>query len=316
MARQVWLGPNVASRDFLRMFTNPEEWSEALGRVDVMEFIQWSITHAPNPQSGPNTAEAFLGCVPGGAFRWLRDRGIDVALEGSSVKEWSCGDDRHRAVDGMMETLDIIHDSGGVVKYIEMDEPFTAGMLPAPDGCGYSLEQTADEVKVFVDAIHAKYPDIGIGVVEAYPHNSAATVVATVRAMQAAGVGLPFVHLDVDYYRVRREKSPLRRDLPAIMEAARESGCRFGAVVWGETGSSNEAYARDAQNLARAIHKAIGLGDQDNLVFMSWSTEQVNGQGPKTRPDNLPESSPTSHTGLLLQTLKKYGVVAEPKEDH
>lgn len=317
MSREVWLTPNVASRDFLRMFQHPEEWEEARRQITCLEFIQWAITQVPNPQGGPNNAANFLACVPGGAFRWLRDHGIDIAIEGGAVKEYSCGDDRHRTVDAMLETLDIIHNSGGVVKYIEMDEPHVAAMLPVPQGCGYTGEQVAHETKLFIDAIHERYPEVQIGLVSAYPAASAVALVGYLADFQRAGIQLPFYHLDIDYYRVKREHSRLDRDLPAIQSAARAAGCRFGAVVWGEDGSSNEAYCRDARALASAIDRTIGFGQQDNLVFMSWSTNgpQLSGQGEKTQPDNLPESDANTHTGLLMSTLTQYGALG-PKEEH
>jgi hypothetical protein len=318
---KVWLAPNVASRDLLRMFTNPEEWAEARDRINVVSLVQWSITVNPNPQSGPNTADAFLACVPGGAFRWLADHGIELALEASAVKEWSCAEDRHKSVDAVMETLNIIHGSGGSVSHIVMDEPFVRGLLAPPEGCGYTVEQTAHETKLYIDAVHALYPDIQIGLVEAYPAHQDGEITQFVVALQDAGCALPFLHIDVDLYRVKREKrdKEVLSDLRILKAFCAHHGLRFGAVVWGERGSSNADFCADAAALAKVIDEAVGFGSQDDIVFQSWSTEHVNGQGAKVYPDNLPERSRTSHTGFLLGTLRQYGVDKggePPKEDH
>lgn len=317
MSKKVWLSPNVASSDLLRMFQQPGEWEEARRYIGVLSLVQWSITNTPSPKSGPNNAASFLACVPGGAFLWLVENGIELSIEASAVKEWSCRDERHQTVEASVETLSIIEGSGGRVDYIVMDEPFVAGLAPAPSGCGYSVEECAHETKLYIDAVHAQFPHVQIGLVEAYPAHQDDEIVRFVTALQDAGCALPFVHVDLDLYRVRREhrEKEAKADLKRIQSFCASQGIRYGAVVWGERGTSNAEFCKDARDLAQLIHEAIGFGTQDDLVFQSWSADGANMQGLQRLPDNLPGSSPISHTGLLTSTLQKYGVES-PKEEH
>lgn len=302
---KIWYSPNVASRDLLQMFQSPELWSKALEKIDVFQFVQWSITTNANPQAGPNILPAFLTAVPGGVFKWLGDRGIDIAIEAGSVKEWSCGERRHAAVDASMQTLGHIFDNGGVVKYIEMDEPFVRGLEAPPGGCGYTVQQTAGEVRLYVDAIRGAYPGVEVGLVEAYPVHNGQQIVGFVQALEQAGVHLPFLHIDVDLYRVKREKAlnQLKSDLRLMKEFCNQRGIPFGVVIWGEHGESNTAFALDATNMALIVNEAIGFMSQDELLFQSWST--VGGQF--LYPDNLAETNPTTLTGILNVVLSRFG---------
>jgi hypothetical protein len=310
---RVWLSPNAGSRDLLWLFQHPETWPEAKKRVDVLQLIQWQVTHVANPLAGPNTAEPLLNCVPGGAFKWLADNGIELAFEAGVIKEYSCQDSGLSCVRALQETLSIVRGSGGRAAHIVMDEPFVSALPAPPGGCGWTAEHTARAVRDFVDAIHVDEPTVEIGMVEAYPEDSYEKVLSFAHALRDVGHKLPFLHVDIDYYRVKREHSKIDEDLRSLQSGLKQVGIRFGAVVWGEHGTSNSAYCADASVLAQAIHSAIGFDSQDDIVFQSWSRTP---QGELLFPENLPETDHTTHTGLLLTTLQKFGVEPEPKEVH
>lgn len=309
--KRVWLSPNVASHDMLRLFQHPEEWHGARDRVNVFSFIQWAVTLDHNPMAGSNHADALIGAVPGGAFRWLNDHGIEIAIEAGAIKEYSCADRGLSNVRALRETLGIIEGAGARVSYVVMDEPFVSALPPPPQGCGWSIEHTAEAVKGFIDEIHTDYPHVQIGMVEAYPEDTPAKIGSFLHALQDAGCALPFLHLDIDYYRVKREHPRFRDDLLSIQAQVLGLGLRFGVVVWGQHGDSSQMFCADAIRMAEEIDSAIGFSTQDNVIFQSWSPTPT---GEKVYPDNLPESAPNTMTRLLLGTLDRYGVSPAPKE--
>jgi hypothetical protein len=120
--------------------------------------------------------------------------------------------------------------------------------------------------------------------------------------------------VDVDYYRVKRERADLPAALRAMQGWATRAGVPFGAVVWGEHGTSDEAFCKDSLALAQAIHDAIGFTSQQDAVFQSWSPDAVGG---KTHPHLLPESALYTHTWLVNDVLRRLAPGAPaPSEDH
>lgn len=298
----VWFAPNVAAPDLMKLFEQPALWEVSRKLIDVLMLTQWQITHAENPQAGPNTAPAFIAR---NAFAWLNAQGIDIAIEAGALKEYECVNGGAADIVALKETLSIIYGSNAYVSYVEMDEPFVSMLPVPPEGCGWSMEATALGVKKFIDAIHEDYPGIKIGLVEAYPAHSFKTLVEIVAALISVGVELPFFHLDIDYYRVKREhaEKQLLNDLRQFEYILHSNGVRFGATVWGQRGTSNKEFAEDSLALAEAIHKAIGFLEQDDIVFQSWSEDRV---GRKRCPDVLPETGLDTHTALLLELMDKW----------
>jgi hypothetical protein len=120
--------------------------------------------------------------------------------------------------------------------------------------------------------------------------------------------------VDIDFYRVKRERSDLSAALRAMRDWATRARVPFGAIVWGEHGTSDEAFCKDALALAQAIHDAIGFPSQGDAIFQSWSPDAG---GRKTHPHLLPESAPYTHTWLVNDVLRRLAPGAPaPKEDH
>jgi len=83
----VWYAPNMGSRDYAELFTNPEQWDAARARIDVFQFFSQNVLDAPCAICGDNTLHTF---VQAKAFETLRSWGMPVAIEVSAVKEWGC----------------------------------------------------------------------------------------------------------------------------------------------------------------------------------------------------------------------------------
>lgn len=316
---QVWLVP-VPAGDMLKLATNPELWPRARARVDVLSLYQLHAYHDPafvcGKPCGPNVLQAFLDAVPGGFFRWINEQGIDLGIEAPAVKEWSCTEQlvRERNVAPSVIALDNISASGGRVSYISMDEPFTAGTNTTDGGvfggCALPPPQVATMVKVYVDGVHERYPEVKVGLIEAYPHSTAGEIISYILELERVDVPVPYFHLDFDQPAVIRERRDARiaqSDVRRIREFCTARGIPFGVILTGLDGTSNEQFATDTWAMLRNVLPAVGV--TEHTIFQSWADDPPGDPySLKHIPDTVPESNETSHTGQLLRMLEYMGV--------
>lgn len=311
---EVWLVPAPAGNT-LEMARQPETWSRARARVDVFGFYAVQAYDHPGfvcgIPCGENNMANLRTVVPGGMFKWLNDQGIRIAVEAGSVKPYQCTEEAiiDRAVNPVLTSLGNIEESGGRVSYIALDEPL-ASSTPSGDprfgpghiGCGLSSEQTAGLVKFYITKVHENFPHVEIGLIEPYPAFSAEEIMSFVLELEHAGVRLPFFHLDLHLQRQVRERADATTDVRRLREFFRAKGIPFAVIIFGEDGRSNEGYSADAWATARMVAATSGVTGQ--TVFQSWA-ESVPGDltSLKDKPDNIPESDPFSHTGLMLRIL-------------
>jgi hypothetical protein len=285
--RPVWFGPNIASRDMLRLFTDDGAWKHARDKVGVFKFYAaqvgaWDVC----PDCGENDIE-HLAAV--GAFDKLDRWRIAVAVEAAAVKDWGCTADA--TLPPIRRALQRVAMAHGQVQLVAMDEPLIGG-----EDCGQALDSTAKEVSLYAAALRSERPALGVGDIEPYPHFDAATLVAWLDAVAAHGTRLSFFHLDMDRVRAAAVRADVPTDLAALQAACRARGVAFGVIFWGGDGLDEEAYGQDVLAWVDAVSAAIGSPEQ--IVFQSWSTSV---DGRKEVPVNLPEDSTTvwTHTRLL-----------------
>lgn len=283
---RVWLSPNVDSRDLQALLRWPEHWPLAGARTDVIQLIGWQLNHTK-----PNDFEGAL------AFRQA------FAIEAGAVKEYSVAHP-NACVDAIRDTIVTARRLDRRIQYVQMDEPFTSGVRDLK----WTIEHTAQEVARFISEVHAEDPDIVVGLDEAYPEHSVEEIQQYLRSLDTFGYHMPALHLDMDLYRARREHHRFQQDLQELRDYCRGAGIRFGVITWGEHGESNARFCQDARDHAAAVNDAIGFAGMDDVIFQSWSPTP---SGPKLYPDNLPEASHDTLTGLLLQTLDLYDVRKE-----
>lgn len=325
---EVWLAP-VPAGDLIQAIQHSELWPEAQKRVDV--FAVYGAQAYPfhlegvdcGKPCGPNTSTALMQAVEGGAFKWLSER-FKLALEGGGVKEYSCTSETLRdATVWLMRSMEMIEKSGGRITYLAVDESFLSGVTtphysPAyrqTFGCGLSPERVANLLKEYVDLIHSHFPHIQVGFIESYPSSTADQLMSFLLELERAGVPIPFFQVDMHLQAVVRENHDLYRDLARLKQFCEARNIKFAVIIWGENGSSNQAFATDAWATLRIIKRAVGVTTQTK--FQSWAENPPGDPlSLKNRPglvtndsgELVSETDPLTHTGQMLQQLEFLGV--------
>jgi hypothetical protein len=295
---RIWFTPNIGSRDFLDLFTRSGDWVNARSKLQVFQFHHGNVQSGPCAVCGPNVLSALLTVVPGGAFRWLHRQGLRIAIEAGAAK--GCGD-QLSVTASAGEAVGNIMAGGGQVSYLSMDEPFANGKI-----CRDGADVTARRVERFVADLTARFPSLRVGLTEAYPFSSVDDLKQDVAALEAAGVQLPYLHLDIDRRHaaeIGKDVGADLRDLEAFCGAHRIS---FGVIIWGQNGSSNLDYYDDAMQIVGLVAPAIGL--PSHLTFQSWAEyPAARPDDLRLYPDNLPETAPYTHTALINSGLAVFG---------
>lgn len=295
----VWFAPNMGSRDYPELFTKPEQWSVARSRINVFKFYTQNVLNSPCPICGDNTLNTFVDVQ---AFQKLTDWGIAIAVEVGAVKEWGCtGVEEFRVAKTVIQN---IQTNGGVVTFLDMDEPFIGGELVANGKtCGYTMQQSADVTSQFIREVKAAYPNILVGDTEPYPYFSVTELEQWIVALEARGTTLAHFHLDVDTEKVRVDRRDVVADLQTLSQFFQEHRIPFGVIFtsnWTAAGS-NRAYFDSTMGWIRTVNDAIGKPQY--VIFQSWQGPAANGV--HEVPINLPENDPSeySHTRLINEGL-------------
>ena len=140
---------------------------------------------------GPNTYDALARA---GVFRLVNRWGKKIAIESWAVKDFYCTPDAtgmNLAIADTVRAVNAVKTAGGGVAYLAMDEPFVSGRARTCNGP--ALEPTADRVATYVNGVKGAFPDIQIGLIEAYPFSSADAIERIVGLLKARGVpaGIP-----------------------------------------------------------------------------------------------------------------------------
>ncbi len=306
----VWFGPNFGSRDYAELFTKPEQWRSARGKVNVFKFDQQSVLEQPCVICGDNILHTFVNVD---AFRKVNDWGVATALTVGALKEWGCtGTAEFRAASVAIQNIQA---NGGVVTFLDMDEPFMGGRYaPNPASnktCGYSTEQSADVTALFIRQVKAAYPNIRVGDTEPYPLFSVDELEQWTRALEARGVTPAYFHLDVEPVWARERKLDVAGDLRKLSQFFKERGIPFGVIFiseWPDAGS-DRAYFDSTMKWIRFVNAAIGK--PQHVIFNSWQAEPEDRTNKLLHwvPINLPENDPAiySHSRLLLEGLAVFG---------
>ena len=280
----IWFAPQPAvvggSLDFSALFTDAAPWAKAASHVQVFKFYGWKSV-------GGLTSDGELEQM----ISDLNRRGIAIALETGPLTETTTCGSGVEGFGGPEEGVGFvlrIKAAGGVVRFVDLDEPFFYGSLySGPNACHWSREEIARQVATFVQAIKRVFPDVVVGDVEPLPTGMQVgdlkEWVSTYRIV--TGSDLPYFHLDLDFSH------------PDWPEAAKEletftrgRGIEFGIIY---TGDYNDA--SDAEWVAHAEERMVTYeaktgGRPDHVIFQSW----------QDHPDYcLPETDPTTFTYLI-----------------
>jgi hypothetical protein len=287
----VWFTPNVGSVDMLDLFNQPEQWDSARSRIDVFKFYTgqvgsggWSCLVNPSSNCGDNHLDNFIDVQ---AFSKLGDWGIDIAIESffagpvMSVNPIECSTSEYvfsLTLDGSVNVIQNVQSNGGTVRYLAMDEPirqwyplyhyiYTGQTDPRPCLVD-SLGELADHVAAYIHQMQIWFPSVSIGQIGLYPEVGVDQFKEWIIALEARGVSLPFLHIDVHGPRVDEY--------------------------------NDSTYYAGTMNWVNFVHDANLK--PDHSIFQSWVFPYyTTGIGPNEIPVNLPEDdiSIYSHTRLI-----------------
>jgi hypothetical protein len=275
------------SADYFDLFAPNASWTSAGGHVHVFTiYSSWVMNYA--------TDEQLREVVES-----TRARGMALALEiGGLMPKDGCG----MGVEGFdagLEPIQKIEAAGGIVSLLSLDEVYAFGhVFTGPSACGWSVDRVAAEVASFVRTVKTAEPAMLVGDTEPlWSDVSPSDLGAWWDAYrQASGAPFDFVHLDADW---------TLGDWPDRAVAATAQARKRGIAATliyngGDRASSDLAWNEVARAHIDAYESGLG-GRPDHLVFQSWMD----------RPDRvLPDSDPTTFTGLIRQYFAPRSVIA------
>jgi hypothetical protein len=334
---KVWFTPNIASVDMLDLFKKPEQWASARSKIDVFKFYTvqvgtggWGCVGHPAYNCGDNHLENLVNVQ---AFSKLGQWEIDIAVESffaGPVKSYDpveCSTAEYvynLTLSGSINVIQSIEANGGVVRYLAMDEPirrwyplyyyiYTGQTDPRPCLVD-SLGDLADHVAAYILQMQEWYPSIPIGQIGLYPEVGIDQYKEWIIALEARGVSLPFLHIDVHGARVDQYISfgmdiDIAADLTELKSFLEARGIAFGIIFsdiywtsqyWEPDEYDDQFYYERTMNWVNFVHEAdLKPG---HSIFQSWIFPvYTTGFGPNEIPINLPEDDLLiySHTRLI-----------------
>jgi hypothetical protein len=322
----VWFNPAPQSPDYLDLFLYPESWAETRKRINVFAFNPAQLGN----RDGRNS---FADLARVDAFRKLRLWGIDTAIGVAVVKEWDCNARKTPAI--AVGEIKEIHEHGGKVDFVTMDEPLVAGLGVNNHTCRQGLDEIADEAAAFVQRVQRSVSREPLGPapkfieIEPYPSVRLDQHEAWVDALIARGFQPAAYHVDIAIAQVERHpelKLRFAADLRTLKSFLDAKHIPFGIIFWSSHAPvrSDKEYFDDTISFTRRVYSIVGRPAQ--IVFASWAMrcaglgkcqkrdEPCPGVEPSacrkmSVPLNLPESGSTSfsHTRLVLTALNIMG---------
>jgi hypothetical protein len=299
---RLWFTPDAGTNDFIRLFQQPAEWARARQIVSVFEFYQQHTQTPPPSIVGPNTYDALARA---NVFRTLTSWGKKIAIEGGAVKEFYCTPDAsgmNASIAATMDSIRAVQAAGGTVSYFAMDEPFVAGRAAVCGGP--ALEPTADRVAQYTKSVRASFPNLQLGLIEAYPFSDEPALETILDLLRARGVLPAFLHVDVDLNAVRPDRNDLPRDLQRLRDRCAALGMQSGVLIWGNNGDADVLYSLDAGRLLNALTTAFPTWNDlpDHVIVQSFAVSRT---GLLITPTNLPETELYTHTHILLDFYRR-----------
>jgi hypothetical protein len=282
--------PYIGSDDFLGLFATGAPWPAAAARVGVFKLYgEWVDVAHP----------AALKSAVGG----IAARGMVVGVEAGPLDPAaSCGE----GVEGFagresgLRLARRVRDAGDVLGVIALDEPwYFAHVYDGPNACKWPVDQVAEGVAAFIDAVRTEFPAVVVGDIEPTPIPVDAAGLGEWIDAYTKAVGEPpaFLHIDADWSRADWPARTL-----AIEAEARGRGVPFGLIYNGGSATSDGAWIH--RSGTRILEYEDGAGGRpDHVIFQSWMD----------KPDAvLPESSPTAFTGLINRYFDDRAALDDP----
>ncbi|MEW5737840.1 MAG: hypothetical protein AB1938_02880 [Myxococcota bacterium] len=307
-ARRLWFAPNVGARDTLRLFQEPDTWSQARDRLGVFQFYAQNLAAMQPSQCATCNDVLMPNLEAVDAFRKLAAWDVAIAFEMGSVKHHTC--EGERAAEFGAYVVDQVALRGGSVAFIAMDEPYAGGnMQVGAENCRYTRDQSADQVARFVQRLAERAPGVRVGDIEPYPYFKVGDLMAWVDALRARGVDLAFFHVDIDRNHVKNIRADVFGDLRKLQQFLTERGIPMGVIFQAhelEVPTRSDEQHYDVV-LKHAQDTKSRAGTPDHAIVQSWF--HVDGQN--TVPNNLPFEG-KGHTRLLFDVGSVFGFTGMP----
>jgi hypothetical protein len=275
-------GPDPIHRqDFLRLFSEPTEWSVAALHISDMGFTSYYVTHA-----SPDELKRVVDFVAS------HHMGIEIALQALPAE--GCGKGIEGIVQSTYEPMLAVHmlqQLGIKVDVFAMDEPLTFGYsYRGREQCAYSISDVAHRLAMTVREIREVYPEVKIVDAEAatnYPTSDWLRVLMEWLDAYQAATGTPLDGLSLD---MNWNKPYWLSESAATISLLHKRKIKSEIII----NAQGDQHVTDAQWSALCQHNMQEIWHAnlhfDEVVFATWNA----------RPTRiLPEGNPFSLTGLI-----------------
>ncbi|TDX02118.1 hypothetical protein [Dinghuibacter silviterrae] len=284
-AQAIWFSPNAGPSDYMALFQPDAPWQQVSTHIQTFCF---SCNQVFNPSWGINLPDMLSD---------LRRRHISLEVGMSPLSgDGHCG----FHVEGYSNAAQPLSDArrlkaaGAEVSCYAMDEPFYYGhVFTGQNACHASIEDIAKDVAAKVKQVRSIYPGVGIGDVEpvGIPYGNWLSDLEQWFDAFNAATGSPLAFFRVDMQWGANWQGQMRQ-LAALL---RRKGIPL-QVIYNGSGNDRSDAAWTAQAAKHfRDYEASGLPKPDVAVFQCWT---------KNPTRMLPETDPSTLTGLVLQYIK------------
>jgi hypothetical protein len=169
-----------------------------------------------------------------------------------------------------------IHNDGGNLEYVAMDEPlFFSSVFTGKGGCHVPVTDTVANAAINIEAMWAVFPDVQIGDIEPIVNVNSdglsqdelvARYQQGAEAFKAAlGKPLAFFDADLDW-----NSTTVAHDLTAFCRMIDAEGIPFGVIYNGDGGDDSDAAWVNSARRHMAFAEAL-VGTPDLVIFQSWN---------------------------------------------
>jgi len=288
---QIWYTSTPLAPDIGNMYLHPEEWQHTAGYTHAIKFYEQQMTsNCPTSACGFANLTYFRSI---NAFSVLKKLNLKIAIEAGALKDWDCVGDKALAY--IRKVVDNVNASGSHVSYLDMDEPYFAGV----HWCNLSVSESAKRVvNNFILPLRGNLTTpMEIGDIEPYPALSAVQIINWLDALKSFGRVIDHFHVDVDFHAVGNNKDQARTDMLKLRDYCDANNLTFAVIMnpagFGPT-TDQEYYDETMENVNWWIG-ALGPGyPSSRVIFQSWEPNV---------PMNVPETTAYTGTKVLLDSV-------------
>lgn len=290
---QIWFAPldngyrdflkDTGSPDFMELFGPTAPWPEVRRTINAFKLYTGFVVQASDTDF--HTVIDFL-----------RRHRIPLALETQILTPiGKCGSIEGYAEDARNNrAYQRIHDAGGVVAYIAMDEPLYYGNIAAR-GCHSSIDDLAENAARRITSLKVLFPDVQIGDIEPPTGFTLQEINEFLPRWahafrQATGSNLAFFHSDIVWDRPWTDR--LQTIIGILDTLSIPSGVIYNAAPMPD---SDISWANAVTEHTKQVEVFMGR-HPDQVIFQSWV---------KNPRHVLPENAPGSFTNVILTYLRR-----------